>query len=193
MITQEEFLKRLRLASPFTGNRVIFTDNPEDFSKIPFVSEDQYAVPTIDSVLSYIKTDPFTVKLEQDEFEIYDNPRRPRGLPGIVELYDLSEVKRVIDNPLVNLNNFFFDRGTNTFILNMRRGSHESFAALLYCHYNSGEHDFVNPENQAELYLNQGRGFFLSSASKWILIGRGVKMTAQEKRQFGSELRVAEL
>ena len=107
-----------------------------------------------------------------------------RGIAGIVWICRLNDVRQLLTNPALELENWHYDRTTQCLIVNLRRGRHERLSALLRELYRGTK---GSQETEAEAFLNEGLGWFLSSASCGrMLKGEDVKLNAQERIAFAS-------
>lgn len=107
------------------------------------------------------------------------------GHPGLVELYDIGQVRAALARTAFEFENWHYDRTAKVLLVNLRRGSHESLAGALYNAYRGrdAEHQV---ERAAEAFITEGLGWFMSSQSRRPLRGASVRLDAQEKAAFRS-------
>ncbi len=116
------------------------------------------------------------------------DPRK--GRDGLVEFYDISEAKKVLDDRNKNIYNWHYDRKASTLIVNLELGSHEHLCAALYNIYNNVDTGFIGKDFElaAEKFIDEGYGWFKSTQSYGrALKGKNVKLNTQEKRVFGNQ------
>lgn len=110
-----------------------------------------------------------------------------QGYPGLVHVFDTSQIKAVLEHPPFAIQNWHFDRSAGALLVNLRRGVHEFLSAALLHAYRP-DRATGNCGVDAERFLDEGLGWFKSSSSLGrVLKGAGIVLTAQEKRAFSSQ------
>ena len=108
------------------------------------------------------------------------------GYAGLLRVVDLSEAKAVFTEPGFTIQNWHYDRLAQVVLFNLRRGRHEALSAALTQAYRP-ELATGKDDRDAEIFLDEGLGWFLSSSSLGRLLkGKQVQLTAQEKLVFSS-------
>lgn len=106
------------------------------------------------------------------------------GHPGLVIYASLPEALKLFENPSFSIDNWHYDKTAGVVLINLRRGTHEFLSTALLALYlpsNASE----NQDKDAESFLHEGLGWFLSSSSFGKLMkSKNVSMSAQEKRVF---------
>lgn len=100
---------------------------------------------------------------------------------------DVAEGRKYLNDHDI-MDSWVFDRTTQLFIFNLRRGFHESFLGTLYQAYTGTTMRIGSPRDDGGSYIKQGMGFALSSIGTRFTKGRDVKLNAQEKIMFDSML-----
>ena len=107
------------------------------------------------------------------------------GHAGLVELYDIGQVRAALSRTAFGLDNWHYDRTSRALLINLRRGSHESLAGALFNAYR-GRDAKRHIEQAAEFFVNEGLGWFMSSQAHRPLKSARVRLDAQEKVAFRS-------
>lgn len=103
-----------------------------------------------------------------------------RGYEGLVRVVRLSELPNELR--IRPAKNWHYDRATGFLLVNLRRGKHESLMATLNYLY-TGQR--LETAVASETYLNDGRGWFKSTASLGrALKGHNVRLSPTEARAF---------
>ena len=106
-----------------------------------------------------------------------------KGYVGISVIVPLKSVRSLLASDF-EIGNWHYDRKAECLLVNLRRGRHEHLSAVLHQIYVNTEN---NTERAAEKFIDEGLGWFKSSASFGrMLLGDGVRLTAQEKAAFAS-------
>jgi hypothetical protein len=99
---------------------------------------------------------------------------------------DIAEGRKYLNDDDI-MDSWVFDRTTQLFIFNLNRGFHESFLGTLYQAY-TGATMRISTHDDAGRYIKEGMGFSLSSIGTRATKGRDVKLNAQEKIIFDSQI-----
>ncbi len=165
MITEKEFFERLSAKIP---RRTGLHENREDlFAYIK---------------LAWEKVSARDIELHK---ELNESPRSAPELvkmQGLAYFYDLTQARIPLKDDTL-CDNWVYDRGTETLIINLRCGAHQQFTAYLYCAYKGLKTAIYDQEN-SEKYITEGLGFYLSSCGTNPEKGEDVKLNAQEKIIF---------
>ena len=112
------------------------------------------------------------------------------GYLGIPEFYPLEEIKHFFSKTEREVHNWFYDRKAKVLLVNLRMSCHENIAAKLYNLYANKLNDprsIEQIEDAAEALIDEGLAWFKSSSSYGrVLIGKNVKLTADEKLAFST-------
>lgn len=107
------------------------------------------------------------------------------GHAGLLELYDLADAQSALSRPGFKVQNWHYDRTAQVLLINLRRGVHEALSAALFRAYRPAPGRRRNHEEEAELFLSEGLGWFRSTSSLGrALKGEGVRLSAQERAAF---------
>lgn len=107
-----------------------------------------------------------------------------QGYEGILLIVPLSSVKKVLEADSFKAANWHYDRTAGVMLVNMNRGRHEHLSGVLHQLYVGTDPQI---ESAAEKFIDEGLGWFKSSASFGrMLKGENVKMNAQERTAFSS-------
>ena len=108
------------------------------------------------------------------------------GYAGLLRVVDLAQAKAVFTEPGFTIQNWHYDRTAQVVLFNLRRGRHEALSAALTQAY-LPDLATGNDDRDAEIFLDQGLGWFLSTSSLGRLLkGKQVQLTTQEKLVFSS-------
>jgi hypothetical protein len=106
------------------------------------------------------------------------------GCVGLVVIVPLEAAAQVLTAATYDVWNWHYDRTTQHLLVNLQRCRHELLSANLHKIYVGSEQ---NTETAAERFIDEGLGWFKSSASRGrMLIGRNVTLTAPENLAFES-------
>jgi hypothetical protein len=106
-----------------------------------------------------------------------------KGYVGISVIVPLKAIHSLLASDF-KIGNWHYDRKAECLLVNLRRGRHERLSAVLHQIYVNTDN---NTETAAEKFIDEGLGWFKSSASYGrMLLGDGVRLTAQEKAAFAS-------
>lgn len=170
MITEKQFFQRLRqVAARRPAGDLQTLENVFDMVQIAWYRGDEGHL--IYDIENY------------DEFhDRPDNFPKLMKHPGLAYFFDLTDSKVVLEDDTFT-DNWVYDRPTKTLLVNLKRGSHEGLTSHLY-EIHKGERISIGSPDNSESYLNEGLGFFLSSASSFATKGEGIRLNAQEKIIF---------
>jgi hypothetical protein len=167
-------------------------------SSLSFLSKDEYidlvraraaAGPYLEERLTLVRS-----KLPSDEreanlretMEVFQfDPKSGRA--GLLQIVPLGSAKAALERDGFKVENWHFDRTAGCLLINLQGGRHEALSAALYDAYRGSE-PTRNLATSAELFIDEGLGWFRSSSSFGrALKGSGVKLTSQEETVFGRD------